>query len=171
LQFHGHPELATDVPSVCQSTPCGALSLPSFSIPVTVQNLAVQAMQGESLGDRPRAMGIFKGSSEQGQCRCSPWHEQGQLYARAPLRLPSNVSHFDIYCYSRASGVACPLCQQQIIMNGYPTRPSLPDRPAQPLPASKIAIIQVGAIEICCVSAVYLLLHLKSTFWPKHDRA
>jgi hypothetical protein len=115
LQFHGHPEIATDVPSVCQGTPCGALSLPSFSIPVTVQNLAVKAMQGESLGDRPRALGIFKGSSEQGRRRCSPWHEQGQLYARAPLRLPSNVSRFDDYCYSRASGVACSLCPQLII--------------------------------------------------------
>jgi len=45
-------------------------------------------MQGESPGDRPRAMGIFQGvlRSEDG----AGAHEQGQLYARAPLRLPSN---------------------------------------------------------------------------------
>ena len=53
-----------------------------------VPNLAVQAMQGESPGDRPRAMGIFQGvlRSKDG----AGAHEQGQLYARAPLRLPSN---------------------------------------------------------------------------------
>ena len=50
----------------------------SFSIPLFVPNLAVQAMQGESPGNRPRAMGIFKGSSEQGRRRCSR--------ARAALR-------------------------------------------------------------------------------------
>jgi hypothetical protein len=52
-----------------------------------VPNLAVQAMQGESPWNRPRAMGIFKGSSDKDGAGA---HEQGQLYARAPIHLPSN---------------------------------------------------------------------------------
>ena len=64
-------------PSICQGTKCGTpfnLLFHSLFVP----NLAVQAMQGESPGNRPRAMGIFKGSSEQGRRRCSR--------ARAALR-------------------------------------------------------------------------------------
>ena len=58
-----------------------------FCIPLFVRNLAVQVMQGKSPGGRPRAMGIFKCSSERGRRRSLG---QGQPHTRDPDQLPSN---------------------------------------------------------------------------------
>jgi len=77
----------------------------SFSIPLFVPNLAVQAMQGESPGNRPRAMGIFKGSSEQGRRRCS--RARAALRPRAapsPVERPLRVvPHFGPVSYTISS--------------------------------------------------------------------
>jgi hypothetical protein len=60
LQYPGHPESGTGVPSVRQGTPCGTLLSTSFSIPVIVPKTAVRAMQGKSPGNRSSVMGISK---------------------------------------------------------------------------------------------------------------
>jgi hypothetical protein len=104
LRYPGHPESATGVPSICQGTHCGTL-FQLLSIPVIVPNLAVQAMQVESSGDRPRAIGIFKGSSEQGRRRCS--RARAALRPRAaqsPVERPLRVvPHFGLVSYTISS--------------------------------------------------------------------
>ena len=55
--------------SIESMVPCNGTPHFLFACPLFVRNLAVQVMQGKSPGDRPRAMGIFKGSSELGRRR------------------------------------------------------------------------------------------------------